>query len=74
MRKVRSLGLFFRAHSALWRTDVEMGGLVGKFPQQSRKEVMIAWRREGFQRYLGDRIYLESVWVREERDVSGKRY
>lgn len=53
---------------------MEMGGLVGKFPQQSRKEVMIAWRREGFQRYLGDRIYLESVWVREERDVSGKRY
>lgn len=32
-------------------------------------EVMIAWKKDGFQRYLGVRVYLESEWIYEERDV-----
>lgn len=33
-------------------------------------QVMIAWKKEdGFQRYLGVIVYLESDWMCEERDV-----
>ena len=55
----------------VWRTLEEMGGLVRKLSQQSRPEGMITASRkeDGFQRCLGDRIYLESDWVCEERDV-----
>lgn len=38
--------------------------------QNWNTEVMIAWKKEdGFQRYLGVRVSLESDWMCEERDV-----
>lgn len=55
----------------MWRTGREMGDLARK--QQSGQAVMTAWRKDGFQRYLGDRISLESDWAGEEC-VPGKRY